>query len=142
MLVADKVEARSGRPCPHFTGRRGKGGRTCRRPQRIWMPASEVAAAWRNCLTYQLRLFRPDAVQLVGGSGPEDLDFGALRAGGYRYRDRLCALFDGKRVIRARGASLRRGADRDCRQGQRTDAEGAITCCCSRRPPRLDSFRA
>jgi len=26
-------------------------------------------------------LFRPDAVQLVGGSGPEDLDLGAFRAG-------------------------------------------------------------
>ena len=32
-------------------------------------------------LNYQLRLFRPDAVQLVGGSGPEDLDLGAFRAG-------------------------------------------------------------
>ena len=32
-------------------------------------------------LNYQLRLFRPDAVQLVGGSGPDDLDFGAFRAG-------------------------------------------------------------
>jgi DNA-binding MurR/RpiR family transcriptional regulator len=32
-------------------------------------------------LNYQLRLFRPDAVQLVGGSGPEDLDLGAFRTG-------------------------------------------------------------
>ena len=32
-------------------------------------------------LDYQLRLFRPDAVQLVGGSGPEDLDLGAFSAG-------------------------------------------------------------
>jgi DNA-binding MurR/RpiR family transcriptional regulator len=32
-------------------------------------------------LNYQLRLFRPEAVQLVGGSGPEDLDLGAFRAG-------------------------------------------------------------
>src|SRR5262249_35552838 len=30
---------------------------------------------------YQLRLFRPDEVQLVGGSGPEDLDLGAFGAG-------------------------------------------------------------
>lgn len=32
-------------------------------------------------MTYQLRLFRPDAVQLVGGSGPFDLDHGAFRSG-------------------------------------------------------------
>jgi DNA-binding MurR/RpiR family transcriptional regulator len=32
-------------------------------------------------LNYQLRLFRPDAVQLVGGSGPEDLDLGAFGTG-------------------------------------------------------------
>jgi DNA-binding MurR/RpiR family transcriptional regulator len=32
-------------------------------------------------LHYQLRLFRPDVVHLVGAAGPEDLDFGAFRAG-------------------------------------------------------------
>ncbi len=44
-------------------------------------------AGFRSCrsvaelLNYQLRLFRADTVQLVGGSGPEDLDLGAFRAG-------------------------------------------------------------
>jgi DNA-binding MurR/RpiR family transcriptional regulator len=44
-------------------------------------------AGFRSCrsvaelLNYQLRLFRTDAVQLVGASGPEDLDFGAFRTG-------------------------------------------------------------
>lgn len=48
---------------------------------RVW------AAGFRSCrsvaqlLHYQLRLFRPDDVRLIGGSGPEDLDLGALRAG-------------------------------------------------------------
>jgi DNA-binding MurR/RpiR family transcriptional regulator len=32
-------------------------------------------------LNYELRLFRPDEVQLVGSSGPEDLDLGAFCAG-------------------------------------------------------------
>jgi DNA-binding MurR/RpiR family transcriptional regulator len=32
-------------------------------------------------LHYQLRLFRPDTVRLVGVASPEDLDFGAFRAG-------------------------------------------------------------
>src|SRR6185312_9773755 len=32
-------------------------------------------------INYQLRLFRSDDVHLVGGSGPQDLDFGAFRPG-------------------------------------------------------------
>jgi len=32
-------------------------------------------------LNYELRLFRPDEVQIVGGSGPDDLDLAAFRAG-------------------------------------------------------------
>ncbi|MCK8787136.1 MurR/RpiR family transcriptional regulator [Roseomonas sp. NAR14] len=48
---------------------------------RLW------AAGFRSCrgvaalLHYQLRLFRPDTVRLVGGAGPEDLDLGAFAAG-------------------------------------------------------------
>lgn len=48
---------------------------------RVW------AAGFRSCrgvaqlIDYQLRLFRPDDVRLVGGAGPEDLDLGAFRAG-------------------------------------------------------------
>jgi DNA-binding MurR/RpiR family transcriptional regulator len=44
-------------------------------------------AGFRSCrsvaelLHYQLRLFRPEGVQLVGSAGPEDLDFGAFRSG-------------------------------------------------------------
>ena len=56
-------------------------------------------------LNYQLRLFRPDAVQLVGGSGPEDLDLGAFQRRRRGRRHRLCALFHGERVVGARGAS-------------------------------------
>ena len=49
-------------------------------------PAAWIAG-FRSCrsvadlLHYQLRLFRPDAVHLVGGAGPEDLDFGAFHPG-------------------------------------------------------------
>jgi DNA-binding MurR/RpiR family transcriptional regulator len=32
-------------------------------------------------LNYELRLFRPEQVQLVGVSGPDDLDLGAFRPG-------------------------------------------------------------
>ena len=49
-------------------------------------PATWIAG-FRSCrsvaelLHYQLRLFRPDATHLVGGAGPEDLDFGAFHNG-------------------------------------------------------------
>jgi DNA-binding MurR/RpiR family transcriptional regulator len=48
---------------------------------RVW------AAGFRSCrglaqlIDYQLRLFRPNDVRLVGGAGPEDLDLGAFQAG-------------------------------------------------------------
>jgi DNA-binding MurR/RpiR family transcriptional regulator len=42
------------------------------------LPAFAAAA---ELLNYELRLFRPDEVQLVGGCGPEDLDLGAFRSG-------------------------------------------------------------
>ena len=49
--------------------------------RRIWIAGFRSCRGVAELLNYQLRLFRPDAVQLVGGSGPEDLDLGAFRAG-------------------------------------------------------------
>ena len=48
---------------------------------RIWIAGFRSCRSVAELLNYQLRLFRPDAVQLVGGSGPEDLDLGAFRGG-------------------------------------------------------------
>ena len=51
------------------------------------LSGSDSSRSFRSCrsvaelLNYQLRLFRPDEVQLVGGSGPEDLDLGAFSSG-------------------------------------------------------------
>ncbi|KWV51702.1 transcriptional regulator [Bradyrhizobium macuxiense] len=47
---------------------------------RIWINGFRSCRSVAELLNYQLRLFRPDAVQLVGGSGPFDLDLGAFRA--------------------------------------------------------------
>ncbi|WGR90989.1 MurR/RpiR family transcriptional regulator [Bradyrhizobium sp. ISRA443] len=47
---------------------------------RIWISGFRSCRSVAELLNYQLRLFRPDAVQLVGGSGPFDLDHGAFRA--------------------------------------------------------------
>ena len=49
--------------------------------RRIWIAGFRSCHSVAELLNYQLRLFRPDGVQLVGGSGPEDLDFGAFRSG-------------------------------------------------------------
>jgi len=48
---------------------------------RAWIAGFRSCRSVAELLHYQLRLFRPDVVHLVGGSGPEDLDFGAFRAG-------------------------------------------------------------
>ncbi|WP_284945033.1 MurR/RpiR family transcriptional regulator [Acidisoma cladoniae] len=48
---------------------------------RAWIAGFRSCRAVAELLHYQLRLFRPDVVHLVGSAGPEDLDFGAFRAG-------------------------------------------------------------
>jgi DNA-binding MurR/RpiR family transcriptional regulator len=48
--------------------------------RRIWIAGFRSCRGVAELLNYELRLFRPDEVQLVGGSGPEDLDLGAFRA--------------------------------------------------------------
>src|ERR1700721_3147149 len=89
----------SAAPCPRCRCGCGKSGAsllpTITTPPRVrcanWppsrVPIPRPSPGLRSCrsvaelLNYQLRLFRPEAVQLVGGSGPEDLDLGAFRAG-------------------------------------------------------------
>ena len=48
---------------------------------RIWLGGFRSCRSVAELLHYQLRLFRPDTVHLVGGAGPEDLDFGSFRRG-------------------------------------------------------------
>jgi DNA-binding MurR/RpiR family transcriptional regulator len=49
--------------------------------RRVWIAGFRSCRGVAELLNYELRLFRPDEVQLVGGSGPEDLDLGAFRSG-------------------------------------------------------------
>lgn len=49
--------------------------------RRIWIAGFRSCRSVAELLHYQLRLFRPDAVHLVGAAGPEDLDFGAFHPG-------------------------------------------------------------
>ena len=80
-LVADKLEAEAAGLARISGSHVAAAAKTLRTAQRIWIAGFRSCRSVAELLNYQLRLFRPDAVQLVGGSGPEDLDFGAFRAG-------------------------------------------------------------
>jgi DNA-binding MurR/RpiR family transcriptional regulator len=81
MLVADKLEAEAAGLARISPDSVARAARTLQTAQRIWIAGFRSCRSVAELLNYQLRLFRPDTVQLVGGSGPEDLDFGAFRAG-------------------------------------------------------------
>jgi DNA-binding MurR/RpiR family transcriptional regulator len=49
--------------------------------RRIWIAGYRSCRSVAELLNYELRLFRPDQVQIVGASGPDDLDLGAFRPG-------------------------------------------------------------
>lgn len=78
--------------------------------KRIWIAGFRSCRSVAQLLTYELRLFRPETVQLVGGSGPEDLDLGAFSANdalvviGFAPYSRASVLF--AREARASGATL------------------------------------
>jgi DNA-binding MurR/RpiR family transcriptional regulator len=80
MLVADKLEAEAAGLARISAGSVAGAARALHTAQRIWIAGFRSCRSVAELLNYQLRLFRPDAVQLVGGSGPEDLDLGAFRA--------------------------------------------------------------
>src|SRR5712672_1101956 len=80
-LVADKFEAEAAGLARISSGSVAKASKALHVAQRIWIAGFRSCRSVAELLNYQLRLFRPDAVQLVGGSGPEDLDLGAFHAG-------------------------------------------------------------
>jgi DNA-binding MurR/RpiR family transcriptional regulator len=81
VLVADKLEAEAAGLARISPDAITRAARTLQAAQRVWIAGFRSCRSVAELLNYQLRLFRPDAVQLIGGSGPEDLDFGAFRAG-------------------------------------------------------------
>src|SRR3954453_3795034 len=80
-LVADKLEAEAAGLARISPGTVAMAAKSLHAAHRIWIAGFRSCLCVAELLNYQLRLFRPDAVQLVGGSGPEDLDLGAFRAG-------------------------------------------------------------
>jgi DNA-binding MurR/RpiR family transcriptional regulator len=80
-LVSDKLEAEAAGLARISSGSVASAARALHTSRRIWISGFRSCRSVAELLNYQLRLFRPDTVQLVGGSGPEDLDLGAFRAG-------------------------------------------------------------
>lgn len=62
-------------------GRIGLAAEALHHAPRIWVVGFRSCRAIALALHYQLSLFRPHAVRLVGGERPEDLDLGAFQAG-------------------------------------------------------------
>ena len=80
-LVADKLEAEAAGLARISAASVAGAARALHGAERIWIAGFRSCRSVAELLNYQLRLFRPDAVQLVGGSGPEDLDLGAFGTG-------------------------------------------------------------
>ncbi|MBR0795396.1 MurR/RpiR family transcriptional regulator [Bradyrhizobium jicamae] len=79
-LVNEKLEAEAAGLARISSNAIADAARALHSAGRIWITGFRSCRSVAELLTYQLRLFRPAAVQLVGGSGPVDLDHGAFRA--------------------------------------------------------------
>ena len=123
-LVADKLEAEAAGLARISAGSVAGAARALHGADRIWIAGFRSCRSVAELLNYQLRLFRPDAVQLVGGSGPEDLDLGAFGAG-----DAVVVIgfapYSTASVLSARAAHRARATpDRDRRYARRADGRG------------------
>ncbi|WP_213289574.1 MurR/RpiR family transcriptional regulator [Bradyrhizobium sp. sGM-13] len=80
-LVSEKLEAEAAGLARISAGSVANAAKALHAARRIWIAGFRSCRSVAELLNYQLRLFRPDAVHLVGGSGPEDLDLGAFHSG-------------------------------------------------------------
>jgi DNA-binding MurR/RpiR family transcriptional regulator len=80
-LVVDKLEAEAAGLSRISPGAVTGAAKALNAARRIWIAGFRSCRSVAELLNYQLRLFRPDEVHLVGGSGPEDLDLGAFNRG-------------------------------------------------------------
>jgi DNA-binding MurR/RpiR family transcriptional regulator len=77
-LISDKLEAEAAGVARISAEAVADAAKALHRSRRIWIAGFRSCRSVAELLNYELRLFRPDSVQLVGGSGPEDLDLGAF----------------------------------------------------------------
>ena len=80
-LVTDKLQAEAA-GLPRIPAQPiVEAARALHQAKRIWIAGYRSCRSVAELLNYELRLFRPEQVQLVGTSGPDDLDLGAIRPG-------------------------------------------------------------
>lgn len=80
-LIADKLEAEAA-GLPRISAHAiADAARALHDAKRIWITGYRSCRSVAELLNYELRLFRPEQAQLVGTSGPDDLDLGAFRPG-------------------------------------------------------------
>jgi DNA-binding MurR/RpiR family transcriptional regulator len=79
-LVAEKLEAEAAGLARISPGSIAAAAKALHAADRVWIAGFRSCRSVAELLNYQLRLFRPESVQLIGGSGPDDLDLGAFRA--------------------------------------------------------------
>jgi DNA-binding MurR/RpiR family transcriptional regulator len=79
-LISDKLDAEAAGVARISAADVADAAKSLHRAKRIWIAGFRSCRSVAELLNYELRLFRPDQVQLVGGSGPEDLDLGAFGA--------------------------------------------------------------
>jgi DNA-binding MurR/RpiR family transcriptional regulator len=78
-LITDKLDAEAAGLSRISAAPIASAAKALHTASRIWIAGFRSCRSVAELLNYELRLFRPDEVQLVGGSGPEDLDLGAFR---------------------------------------------------------------
>jgi DNA-binding MurR/RpiR family transcriptional regulator len=106
-LIGDKLEAEAASLTRIAAGPVARAAEALHAVSRIWIAGFRSCRSVAELLNYELRLFRPDAVQLVGGSGAWDLDLGAF------HRDDAVVVigftpYSGASVLSARAAHQRR----------------------------------
>jgi len=79
-LVTEKLDAEAAGLARISANSVASAAKTLHAARRIWIGGFRSCRSVAELLNYELRLFRPGEVQLVGGSGPEDLDLGAFRS--------------------------------------------------------------
>ena len=121
-LITDKLEAEAA-GLPRISAHAiADAARTLHDAKRIWITGYRSCRSVAELLNYELRLFRPEQVQIVGGSGPDDLDLGAFRPGEAVIVIGFLPYTQCQRPRRASRLSRWRNADRD--RGQRRSADG------------------
>jgi DNA-binding MurR/RpiR family transcriptional regulator len=79
-LVTEKLDAEAAGLARISASSVASAAKALHAARRIWIAGFRSCRSVAELLNYELRLFRPGEVQLVGGSGPEDLDLGAFRS--------------------------------------------------------------